>query len=476
MVDLCHVPKSLIMIKSIPLLLLFSLSVFITQAQPGPIKNIRYEDDFSYLLKDTTPRKGWDKLKYIPLSPSGKSTASLGGEIREWYEIRRNPNFGDLPPGSVEDNSGALQHRAMFHGDLQFGKRFRIFGELNNTLEFFNPNPPVPEIIVDGLGVHQFFTDINLGKKGAEKSIVLRLGRQELDFGNGLLVSSREGPNNRLPFDGASFIMKDSAKTFHFFAATPIVINPDVFDNTHTEEAIWGVCSNLRQKENMKLDLSYIGMYSERRAYNYVGGNQHRHTIGARLYNHGKRIWYEAESMYQTGEFESKLINAFNFTGEGRYIFKKKFLKPMVGLGLSFITGDYSSTDNQINTFDPMFPKPVYGLATPQGPSNIAHIKPTFGISPSKRLYINFSWYWLARTSTNDGTYAPSMVQVRPLPGMESDKISVGTQYTLDAFYFINKNIKMLTFISYVEPGKYVTETGAGKNIFFWASAFQYKF
>lgn len=458
------------------LLVLFDFHLSRVTAQPGPIKNLRYNDDFNYLLSDSVKKEGLDKLKYLPLFKRNNSHLSFGGEVREWYEIRRNPNFGDLPPGSIEDPNGALQHRLMLHADLQLNDRFRLFTQLNNTLEFGNPHPVIPEIIEDGLGLHQFFADVNFGNKGNETSDLLRLGRQEYSFGNELVISSREGPNNRLAFDGVTFIHQNDKHQINLLAATPVIIEKGVFDNAHESEAIWGTYAYLRKQKKTHLDLYYFGFYAERRAYNFIPGDQHRHTVGARMWNHGSGFYYEVETMYQLGDFNGMTINAFNFTGELRYVFRNKFWKPMIGLGASYISGDRSSNDNQLNTYDPLYPKPVYGLATPQGPSNISHLKPTFGVQPIDNLVFNFDWYLLVRTSVNDGTYAPSMIQVRPFPNTSSDDHTVGNQFALDIFYFINQNWSFITFISYVKPGDYVKDTGAGKKVFFWASTFQFKF
>lgn len=452
----------------------FSISL---SAQPGPIKNLRYEDDFSYLKQDSSAKKGLDRLKFMPLSKKNQELhLSLGGELRQWYELRRNPNFGDLPPGTVDDDNGTLQHRFMLHGDLNLSKRFRLFGQLNNTLEFNNPNPLIPEIIVDGLGVHQFFVDWRMGAESRESKSILRLGRQEYSFGNELLISSREGPNNRQPFDGATYIRNNENSQVNVLVATPIIINPEVFDNTHTEEALWGVYANLRKRKKAKLDLYYLGFYSERRQYNFVPGYTHRHTAGARLWKHDRYFYYDLETMYQSGQFNDLTINAMNFTGEARYVFQDAFLKPMIGLGVSYITGDLDPHDRQLNTFDPLYPKPVYGLATPQGPSNIAHVRPTFGFQPVERWFINLRWYWLARASNQDGTYSPGMTQVRPFPETSSESRRVGIQYALDMFYIVNKNLAFILFASYVEAGDYPKETGQGMDVYFLATSVQFKF
>jgi hypothetical protein len=152
--------------------LFFLISLQVVKAQPGPIKNLRYEDDWSNLKNDSVVKKGTDKLKYIPLSKSKNSHISFDGELREWYEIRKNVNFGDVPPGYLADNNGVLLHRLMIHSDLWLGSRFRVFGQLNNTLEIGSLNEPIPEISVDGLSVHQFFYGASFGSKQRYQSIL----------------------------------------------------------------------------------------------------------------------------------------------------------------------------------------------------------------------------------------------------------------------------------------------------------------
>jgi hypothetical protein len=453
------------------LTLVILLSAVYSWAQPSPIKMERYNDDFSFLQNDTVVKKGLEKLKYISTGSSKDSYISFGGEVRGWYELRKNPNFGDLPPGQVEVKNGTYQHRLMLHADWNINKKLRFFTQINNTLEFGNPNPPIPEIIVDGLGVHQAFLEIQFSKNFA-----LRAGRQEYSFGNELLISSREGPNNRQPFDGLTLLANGDNHNTEFFVATPVIINPELFDNTHINEWMWGAYTELKPKKEHRLDVYYLGFYSERRAFNFIPGNQHRHSFGTRLWKHTGNWFYDADFVYQTGNFNAQLINAWNATGEVRYVFQNAKWKPMVGLGASYVSGDYNANDNQLNTYDPMYPKPVYGLAMPQGPSNISHIRPVFGLAPLPQLFINFNWYWLTRASNQDGTYTPSMIQVRPFPEMNSDKYIVGTQYSLDIFYTINKNLMFITFLSYVDPGAYIKETGSGLPTFFWASMLQFKF
>jgi len=181
------------------------------------------------------------------------------------------------------------------------------------------------------------------------------------------------------------------------------------------------------------------------------------------------------ESMYQFGKFNELNINAYHLRGLVRHYFPVK-LKPMLGIGASYVSGDKSPIDNQLNTFDPIYPRPTFGLAAPLGPANITSVRLLAGISPLKQLFINGSIYFLARESIYDGSYTPSMDQLRPFPPEESDARGIGTQYTLDFFYLPNSNWTFIIFSSYIAPGKYVKDTGNGKPIIYFSLAAAYKF
>lgn len=463
--------------SSVLFLLLFSLSIPLAFGQPGPIKFQRYDDDFSHLQADSTVKKGLDKLKYIPLSRKVTGLSlSVGGEIREWYEFRKNVNFGDLPPGMVPDPDGALLHRAMIHADLWAGTQARLFVQFNNTLKIGSPNDPIEEIEQDGLGLHQAFMEFHFSAMPPGKQLFLRAGRQEYSFGNELMISSREGPNNRQNWEGASLIYRNGPQTLTFFGATPLILQPKVFDNEHIPEYMWGVYASNPNLKPGGMDLYYMGFHSSRRLFNFVPGTQTRHTGGVRFWELQKPLTYDVEGMYQLGKFEDLDIQAFNLSAEVKYTFPGK-LKPVIGLAGVYISGDRDSTDGQLNTFDPMYPKPTFGLAAPLGPANITNIRPIIGLKPISGLGIYGSVYFMGRQSNQDGTYTPGMQQVRPFSflGSSTEKF-IGRQYALDIFYFPNPHWGFISFISLVEPGKYVQETGAGQTTFFSSLSASYKF
>src|SRR5436190_6913099 len=91
---------------------------------------LREEEDWSYLADPQLRGHDWaDPLKYVPLRGARKNWyATIGGEVREWFEQYRNEHWGELnyfpPPGvkPVETN-GYLKQRYMLGADVHLGSR-----------------------------------------------------------------------------------------------------------------------------------------------------------------------------------------------------------------------------------------------------------------------------------------------------------------------------------------------------------------
>jgi hypothetical protein len=72
--------------------------------------------------------------------------------------------------------------------------------------------------------------------------IGLRVGRQELNYGSGRLISVREGPNVRQSFDGLKVMSSIGSWNVDAFAARPDLDKPGFFDNSPDHRtAFWGI-------------------------------------------------------------------------------------------------------------------------------------------------------------------------------------------------------------------------------------------
>ncbi|MEO8961228.1 MAG: alginate export family protein [Ginsengibacter sp.] len=351
------------------------LSTFLAQSQ---INMVRYNDDFSYLKNDTVHKKNLEKLKYISLSKV--SNISFGGELREQYQYYHNPNFGDMPPGFTKNYTSQLLQGVMVHTNIELGSMLRVFVQLGSAFRFFNPNPATPEIDENKLSVHQGFVDYHFQKKW-----LLRLGRQEIAYASHRLLTFREGPNNRLAFDGAVIKYNSQKRKIDLFAMSPVISGKGIFDDESLKDLIIGVyATEYIVPKKFLVDYYFLDLNTQRRKYNFVGGKENRQSYGVRIFSDNQKINYELEATYQSGKFNQSNIRAYSVSTDVNYkmIQKNNFI---IGIGSNYITGDKNKNDNQLNTYNLLFSKPQYGLTAPIGATNLVNINPYFKINPNKK-------------------------------------------------------------------------------------------
>jgi hypothetical protein len=454
----------------IAFIFILKLNLIFGQAPQNPINILRANDNFNFVKKDSI-RKGFNALKYIKLGE--KANISFGGELREQYQYFDNLNFGDVPPTTKETSVGQLWHRVMVHSNLELDSKVRIFTQLSSTFRFFNPNPLTPEIDENRLSLHQAFIDYSF-----HKNWMLRLGRQEMGYGNSRILTFREGPNTRLTFDAAILKYKTDKRKIDFLAVTHVISNPNAFDDVSFKEFVVGVYgTEYFIPKKLLVDYYVFNFESDTRKYNFVSGSENRQNFGLRIFSQNPKLNYELESTYQTGTFNNHKINAYGFSSDINYKIETKY-NSTFGVGANYFSGDKNKSDNELNTYNLIFSKPSYGLASPIGSSNIENINPYLKVNPIKKLSVYAGVYFMMRQSTQDGTYSPAMGQVRPRPTnlFVSDKKSIGTQYALETAYELNKNISFAIDAAYFKAGNYVKETGKGLDIRYISFKSTFKF
>src|SRR4029077_5667617 len=102
------------------------------------------------------------------------------------------------------DDNGFLLQRYLIHADIHAAPYFRVFGQLQSSLEDFRTGGPRPSDR-DDLDLHQAFFDASTWWPDGNK-VTLRAGRQEMAYGSQRLISVRESPNNRLAFDAVRLL------------------------------------------------------------------------------------------------------------------------------------------------------------------------------------------------------------------------------------------------------------------------------
>ncbi len=428
------------------------------QSPSNPISMLRANDSFDFVKTDSI-KKGFNKLKHIPLSK--RVNISFGGDLREQFQYFENINFGDVPPSFVQSSVGQLWHRAMLHSNIGMGEKLRVFVQVNSTFRLFNPNPFTPEIDQEKFGLHQAFIEYTFHKNWS-----LRAGRQEMSYGNNRIITFREGPNNRLAFDAAVLKYRANSRKVDVLAISPVISKTEVFDNTSLNNFVYGVYGTEYFITNkLLMDYYVLNFQSSSRVYNHVGGDENRQSYGLRFFSDNPKLNYELEATYQSGRFNDLRINAYGFSSDLSYKLHQKY-KLVLGIGANYISGDKDQNDAELNTYNLIYSKPSYGLAAPIGSSNIVNLNPYVKINPTKKMSIWAGVYFLSRQSVQDGTYTQGMTQIRPTPNLMFASIekSIGTQYSLETGYQLNQHIFFAIDAAYFVAGDYVVETGKGLN------------
>lgn len=413
------------------------------------INILRYNDNFSYLKNDSVTKKGMDKLKYISFLKT--KSVSFGGEVREQLQYYRNINFSDVPPTFNRSTAWQLWQRVMLHSNIEWNKTIRLFIQLGSTHRFINPNPLTPEIEQNDLSLHQAFMDYKYNANW-----MLRLGRQELSYGSHRLITFREGPNTRLTFDGTIIKYVLAKRKVDIFELSPVISKKGIFDDEVFKDRIAGIYATETIKPKaLGFDYYFLNFKSDRRQYNFVSGKENRQVVGMRLFSQQPIANYELEVTYQFGKFNDLRIKAYSISVDVNYKFLSK-KNAVIGMAGNYVSGDRDREDKQLNAYNLLFSKPQYGLTAPIGATNIITISPYLKINPMKcsNVYIGTNFLW--RQSSQDGTYSPSAIEMRPTPQLlfKSSKKRIGTLVNLETNYSLNAHLSFAVDASYFQAGE----------------------
>ncbi|MBT2564734.1 alginate export family protein [Pedobacter sp. ISL-68] len=444
----------------------FCLSTTMAFAQG--IKLMRYDEDYSK-LKDSA-RNFYNTLKFLPLSADKKVYLSFGGEIREEYGGKINEDW-------IKDqgfNYSFLQRYSLY-ADLNVGERLRFFAQLNSALENGSKYGPSP-VDEDQLVVQNLFAEYRILKDSPNK-LALRLGRQEINYGSGRLISVREGTTVRQYFTGAKLMYATPRFSLDAFVLAADEVNFGVFDNRPSHQAnLWGAYSNLNIEQGGNFDFYYLGIRRDDAEFEEGIAKEVRHTIATRYWKSGGGFIYNVEAAYQFGKFGSGNIDAWTMAIELGYTFEETKLKPTVNLRNDYISGDRKAGDGKLQTFNPLYPKGGYfGFNPLIGPSNLIDLHPYLTLSPTDKLSIQADIVFNWRYSTNDGIYRPS--GNFNTSGSLSNHRFIGTTYLLSADYKVNNNLSFSCGGQYFRVGDFIKDiVPLWDNSKFFNAQVSYKF
>jgi hypothetical protein len=441
--------------------------VFSTKSLYGQFdfKSLRYNEDYSFLKSDSS-RTWYKEMKYKSFRNSEKYFISSGGEVRYQFQHFTNEDWGEVSVKSYN----SYYTRFLFHSDLHLGNRVRLFSQLNSTFAVGRVTP-LRMIDQNELDLHQAFIDWK-----PLNEILVRVGRQEFLYGSQRIISVREGPNNRQSFDAIKFIYKKKNWQWDGYYARPVRIQLGLFnDGINNFEEVWSInfsTSGMNFLHNA--DIYYIGFQSDRKAYDSGVEKELRHSIGLRIWNKSEKLNYDFEALYQFGEWGAQRIHAYTASIDASYLLNRSKRRPQLGLKSEFISGDRKRNDQELNSFNPLYPRGAYfGLAALIGPVNLIDVHPYFSImlTPRLKLSADYDAFW--RYSINDGIYGPNVMLTfdsRSTQRFIGNQVGCALEWQPNSFLTFNPEAM------YFFAGPYISDVSAGRDVFFAAITVQFKY
>ena len=372
------------------------------------------DENWSFLKDPTRRIEFWDPLKYISLGGEDRFL-TLSGEIR-WSPARFHIHgVGEGPPLA----DGYLLQRYLLGANVHLSQRFRFYGELQSGLIHGKLNSPRPTD-KNSLDLHQGFFEWKEGLAN-DRSLSLRVGRQELTIGSSRLISASPGLNVKRSFDGAA--LGYASRTWRLYGAVArlVALSHGIFDDLPDhEQTFWGFAASRRSPmfKQGELGFYYLGIDQARAIYAQALGRDQRHTLGVKWSGTGTRFDLNYDAIVQWGHFSGAPVRAWAFSTETGYRIANTHWKPRFSIRADFASGDKDPKDPKLQSFNPLFPGSSYaGAVGLFGPTNLSDVSPEVRLIPRRGIIIILEApsYW--RTSLQDGIYNTTRTLLIPPSG-----------------------------------------------------------
>ncbi|NBR84394.1 MAG: hypothetical protein EBS84_05070 [Proteobacteria bacterium] len=409
----------------------------------------------------------------------------FGAQLRLRYESKDDAGFtaagaaGDFKKTGVDNNNAYFMTKLLLRVGYtdQWWSAF-IQGR-NSTTTGDDRNPNVES---DGLlDLHQAYVTLGNHK---EFPVSLKVGRQELSYGEERLVGAFAWNNVGRVFDAAKLRWQHEHFTAEAFTSHVVIPNDNNFNVSNEYDYFSGLYVTTKAIPKQSSDFYFLARNTAvgsatvatvgllpATAQTALNGPGPRdiYTLGAR----GKSDpgaygnWdYTYEVMAQFGHFNERVgatirsqkQEAYAYVLNGGYTFADTAWTPRLGLEYSYASGDSNPADNKHETFENLFPTnhKFYGYMDFLALQNLHDVRVMLTAKPTPQLSVALEGhlFWLA--DDRDSLYA---VNGAPRGGLAG---TPGTGYGLNSRYskFVGGEID---FIAGYALNKFTSiEVGAG--------------
>lgn len=404
----------------------------------------------------------YKRLKWLVLGK--ETTLSLGGSYRFQSEAFIHEQFS-----SEEDQNDIwFLNRFQLHSHLKVSNTFELFAELNSS--FIASKDNLAPVDRDELSFNQLFARYHF-----DQHWNVLVGRQNIRLGSGRLVDIREGPNVRLSFDMAQLEFQHEKTRVTGFYAVPVQLEEGVFDNDalNFNETLAALYWTQKWNPSHSTDIYFLYKEEKNKTWDSGTADDNRLSIGLRHFGTWKKLTYNNEFVYQTGSFGNEDISAWTASFNFEHPFGILGEHATIGLKTEAISGDTSSTDGSVNTFDGLYPRGAYfGRVARFGPSNLMDIHPyVYTRLGDFSLSLDYVAFW--RFSRQDGVYSPPLILEYP---STNDQRFIGHQIGTITGFEVNGLINLELETNVIFPQGFLDQSGLDHTLFHAVFTAEFKF
>jgi hypothetical protein len=305
---------------------------------------------------------------------------------------------------------------------------------------------------------------VDVGTPASRLSV--RIGRQELVFGEQRLVGHVSWLNAARSFDAARLTWRSAPVQVDVFASSVVRVATDDWDRSGNSNRFHGVHASTARLVPRATVEPYFFWRSDAGQRLETGG-----TGRLRLGSTGVRVAgtlpagfdYGSETVVQRGSVGRETTDAW-----AQHL---KVRAPAIARGLrvvgeyNFASGDDDPADGRRGTFDLLYPTPhdKYGLADQIGWRNIHHARAAAEIAWVRALPITVAYHswWLA--SGRDGLYSAGGASVARIPEGAANR-HVGHELDLQASRAVTPQLQLAGGYAFIQPGAFLKAATPGAS------------
>jgi hypothetical protein len=170
------------------------------------------------------------------------------------------------------------------------------------------------------------------------------------------------------------------------------------------------------------------------------------------------------------GDLGTRSISAWFVASDLTRSFTTVPLRPVVGVGLDYASGDSDPADDVAGTFHQLFPlgHAYAGYMDYLGRQNLVEARAVLTANPTSTIQTRGSLHHFMRASTDDAAYNVGGGVLKESWG---DERAIGSEVDLTASYRANRHTRLEVGYGHFQPGHFLSRSASGSVDSDWVYA-----